>query len=148
MMIGGQARVIEGSSKTGREKHKSWREGVTMAARDWLRENPQPPLSEPIRMTVDFLFPLPSSDAFRTRHIVKPDAGKCARTTEDALVVGGLLKDDSFIFDTRITKRYAHGMETTGATIRIWPCGADEEADRAMLKNVAKEARKAAKVGA
>lgn len=117
-----------------------------MAARDWLAENPQPPLAEPIRMTIDFTFPLPASDMFRTRHTVKPDAIKCARTTEDALVVGGLLKDDSYIFDEHITKRYAHGVQTTGAIIRIYPCGEEESADREVLKCQAKEMRKRPKI--
>lgn len=145
MLIGGKPRVIEGSSTTGRAKHKSWREGVTMAARDWLAEHPQPPLTEPIRMAIDFIFPLPAGDPYRTRHTVKPDAGKCARTTEDALVVAGLLKDDSLIFDTRITKRYAHGKQATGAVICIWPCGEEESADRDRMKCDAKEIRRAAK---
>lgn len=32
VLIGGKARLIEGSSTTGREKHKSWRQGVVKPA--------------------------------------------------------------------------------------------------------------------
>ena len=30
VLIGGKARLIEGSSTTGREKHKSWRQGSSV----------------------------------------------------------------------------------------------------------------------
>ena len=143
MMIGGHARVVEGTSTTGRMKHKSWREGVTSAVRDWLAEHPQSPLSEPVRVTICFRFPLPASDKYRTRHAQTPDIDKILRSTFDALVVGGLLKDDSFIYEVHATKLYAQGDFPVGASIRIYPCGHHELADREHQKARAKALRSA-----
>jgi len=143
MMIGGHARVVEGTSKTGRMKHKSWREGVTMAVRDWLVQHPQSPLCEPVRVNICFRFPLPASDKYRTRHAQTPDIDKILRSTLDALVVGGLLKDDSFIYAVHATKLYAHGDFPVGATIHLFPCGHDEMADREHQKAQAKALRSA-----
>jgi Holliday junction resolvase RusA-like endonuclease len=143
MVIGGHARVVEGTSASGRMKHKSWREGVTMAARDWLTEHPQPPLCEPVRVKILFRFPLPGSDKYRTRHAQTPDIDKILRSTFDALVVGGILKDDSFIYEVSATKLYAHGDFPVGASIRIYPCGYDEKLDREFQKARAKALRSA-----
>lgn len=143
MMIGGHARVVEGTSATGRMKHKSWREGVTTAVRDWLTEHPQPPLCEPVRVKITFRFPLPASDKYRTRHAQTPDIDKILRSTFDALVVGGMLKDDSFIYEVHATKLYAHGDFPVGATIHIHPCGYHETLDREFQKARAKAMRSA-----
>ncbi len=143
VMIGGHARVIQAGSESGRMKHKSWREGVTTAARDWLTQHPRPPLCEPVRVTICFRFPLPASDKYRTRHAQTPDIDKILRSTFDALVVGGLLKDDSFVYEVQATKLYAHGDFPVGATIHIYPCGHHELADREHQKKQAKALRSA-----
>lgn len=142
VMIGGKARLIEGSSTTGREKHKSWRQGVAQAGRDWLAEHPQAPLDEPIRMWMVFRFPLPGSDKYRTLHTVKPDLSKIIRSTEDAIVDAGLIRDDSLVFSLHVEKFYCQGETTPGATIALEGMGEFEARRRAELKEMAKEARK------
>lgn len=142
VLIGGKARLIEGSSTTGREKHKSWRQGVCQAGRDWLVANPQATLDEPIRMWMVFRFPLPGSDKYRTLHTVKPDLSKIIRSTEDAIVDAGIIRDDSLVFSLRVDKFYCHGDATPGATIVIQGLGEFEAEQRAELKLRAKEARK------
>lgn len=140
--IGGRARLIEGSSKTGREKHKSWREGVRVAATDWLRENPRPPIDEPVMMMAEFAFPLTASDPYRTRHTVKPDLSKILRSTEDAIVDAGLLRDDSLIFSVTVTKHYTVGDQSPGVVVSIMGYGDREAADRKRLKDAAAARRK------
>jgi hypothetical protein len=93
-------------------------------------------------MWVSFYFPLPATDRYRTIHSTKPDCSKLIRSTEDALVDGGLLKDDSLIFQITATKMYAHGDQTVGAEISIDLYGAVESENRTALKAHAKEMRR------
>lgn len=137
--------VVEGSSDTGRANLKEWRRAVADAARKYLEGRPQAPLAEPLYAVVEFRFPLPASDRHRWRHATKPDLSKLIRSTEDALVHGGLLKDDSWIWKLDIEKRYAHGDETVGALIRIQPHGVAEREFREESKRRAADARKAAR---
>jgi crossover junction endodeoxyribonuclease RusA len=147
MMIGGHARVIEGTSDIGRAKFRSWRHGVKTAATDWLALNPQAPLNEPLYLHITFRLSLPASDAYRSRHWVKPDLSKLLRSTEDALVDAGLIRDDSLVCEAHINKRYCHGGDSPGATIRVVPLGALETMDRETLKESAQADRRRARMG-
>ena len=138
----GKTWMIEGGSVTGREKHKTWRLVVHNAARDYLMAHPAPPLDEPCSIRIAFRFPLPKTDQYRTLHASKPDLSKLMRSTEDALVTAGLLRDDSIICEASILKRYARGQDTPGATITIQPMGETETQLRDALKAAAKLARK------
>lgn len=140
VMRGGKARVIEGSTPGMRERHKSWREGVAQASREWLRDYPNPPLDEPVGVNVTFHFPLPKSDQYRTRHRSQPDLDKLLRSTFDGLIYGALIKDDNLICAVRAEKRYT--TERPGATIEIIPMGVWETNDREAKKAMAAEARK------
>ena len=141
---GGRAFVIDGGSTTGRKKLKSWRQAVSMAASDYLTEHPQGPLAEPLSVRMSFRFDSPASDRFRTRHSQKPDLDHLIRSTADALVTAGLLKDDNLIWEVIASKAYVRD-EPIGATIRISTCGDAERVDRERLKWEAHEMRKAAR---
>lgn len=137
--------VIEGSSDTGRASLKAWRESVRNAAQDWLAEHPQSPLDQPLSVRMDFRFPLPSGDPHRFLHTVKPDLDKCVRASLDALVHGGLLKDDSRVCEVKALKTYARPGETVGCTISVNLIGWVEAEKRSESKAAAKAARSAPK---
>jgi crossover junction endodeoxyribonuclease RusA len=54
-------------------------------------------------------------------HTVRPDGSKLLRSTEDAIVDAGLLRDDSLICCSTFTKRYCAGKEKPGAIITLIP---------------------------
>jgi crossover junction endodeoxyribonuclease RusA len=95
-----------------------------------------------VRLWIVFRFPLPGSDKYRTLHCVKPDLSKIIRSTEDAVVDAGILRDDSLVCSVRADKFYCHGDATPGATIAIHELGDFETSNRARLKELAKEARR------
>jgi crossover junction endodeoxyribonuclease RusA len=112
--------AIEGSSKTGRAKHKSWRAAVTAAARSYIDEHGLPgPLNGPLTLHVEFRFPPTASEPHRLRHQVKPDLSKLLRSTEDALVDARIIHDDARVWRVQMTKRYARPTEPLGARIEI-----------------------------
>lgn len=143
---GGRAVVVEGSSKSGRAGHAAWRQAVATATRDWLGEHPRPTIDEPVHVSMVFWFPPVKSDPYRTRHITKPDLSKLIRATEDAMVDGGLLKDDSCVFSLAAQKRYT--SETPpGCSIGVESFGEAEGYDRERRKAIAREQRKQRKEG-
>jgi Holliday junction resolvase RusA-like endonuclease len=136
---GGKAIVTEGSSKPGRAGHAAWRQAVATATRDYLQEHPRPAIDEPIGVSMDFRFAL-TADKYRVRHRRKPDLSKLIRSTEDAMVDGGLLKDDSCIFRLEASKVYAH-HEPPGCRVTVRLYGDIEADDREVLKAEAKQRR-------
>jgi Holliday junction resolvase RusA-like endonuclease len=97
----GKTYVREGSSASGRVKHKAWRaavrdEAATLTAAVGM-------IRGPVKVTVEFRFPMPPSRPAALRaagvcwHAVKPDKDKLLRSTFDALVDGGLIEDDGRI---------------------------------------------------
>ena len=117
--------AVEGSSKTGRAKLKSWRADVTEAAAA-IRETRDGPLDGALAMSIEFRLPMPASrpqkiqKLRRVPHTVKPDLSKLTRSTEDAMVVAGLIKDDARISMAWTSKIEVAGGEWTGAEIRVW----------------------------
>ena len=112
--------MIEGSSATGRARHKAWRAAVTWSARSVYRGDP---LDCPVAVTIRFYLPMPKSRPAKVRavglipHAVKPDADKLLRSTLDGLADAGVFVDDS-----RVWSIDARAFETTGkpgATIRV-----------------------------
>ena len=117
----GNGRLIESSKNL-----KPWRFLVQQAA---VATN-QPTITSPVSLTITFLFPRPKSHfttkgilkpSAPTYHSTRPDASKCLRSTEDALVDAGLLQDDALVALASITKRYATPSEHPGAIITIVP---------------------------
>lgn len=93
--------MIEGSSTSGRAKHKSWRAVVAEVARDLAEAEPH---DGPLQIEVVFRMPMPSSRLKRVREAgrwpksTKPDLDKLIRTLCDGLTEGGLIRDDARIF--------------------------------------------------
>lgn len=138
-------RVVEGKSAAQRANLAAWRDAVRAECRRWLEEHPQPPIDEPVSLTLRFRFPPVASDPYRLRHATLPDVDKCTRATFDALVQGGLLKDDSRVWEARVRKMYAQEGESVGCDILLQPEGWREAHSRRVLKRRAAEARKAAR---
>lgn len=109
-------------------KSKPWRDSVISAARDAYKG---PALRGPLGVRIVFHFTRPKShygtgkksnvlkDSAPYTHIVKPDATKLMRSTEDALK-GILWVDDSQIAQQEIFKMYA---DSAGAHIRVVELG-------------------------
>lgn len=137
--------AIEGSSKTGRAKHKSWRAAVTEAALTFVDDTGSAPLDGPITLNVEFRFAPTAGDPHRHRHQVKPDLSKLLRATEDALVDARIIRDDARIWRVSMSKRYASDSEPLGARIELSSDQAVEDLHRDDSKARAKAARLAAR---
>lgn len=135
-----RAVIVEGSSRAQREKHEAWRTAVAMVCRQGVAASGREPIDEPVAMRIEFRFPLPDSDKYRTRHAATPDLDKLIRSTLDAIVHGGLLVNDSRVCAIDAQKRYMVEGETAGATIFIECLGPLEAQDRERLKREAKGA--------
>jgi Holliday junction resolvase RusA-like endonuclease len=137
--------MVEGSTAKARAALKSWRTAVADAARLFLAENPRPPIAEPVMLIQEFRFPPVASDPYRTFVATTPDASKIQRSTEDALVHGGLLADDRFIVSWSGVMRYAAEGEAVGVTLSLELLGEMERKRRDERKASAAEARKLAR---
>lgn len=110
--------VVDDAKRNG-----PWRDRVASFARDHLQG--RPPLSGPLRVSLDFVVPRPKGhygtgknagkvrDSAPPYPAVKPDALKLARSTEDALT-GVLWIDDAQTVVLTISKRYG---ETPGVEV-------------------------------
>ena len=115
-VVNGRARMTEAAGTKGTQ----WRDAVAQAARNVA---PDTPLDGPLRLTVEFRFPMPTSRRAAARaagiapKIGAPDLDKLVRAVGDALTEAGLITDDA-----RICTVVAHKYEVvgwTGARIRI-----------------------------
>ena len=113
--------MVEGSSATGRAKHKAWRAAVTWSARGVWRS--RPPLDEPVGLVIRFYLPMPKSRPAKVRalglvpHAVKPDLDKLIRSTLDGLADAGVFTDDSRVWSLDVRAFESTGRP--GATIRV-----------------------------
>jgi crossover junction endodeoxyribonuclease RusA len=116
VMPGG--RLIEGSSKTGRAKHKSWRAAVAEASRELAEDEPH---DGALSLQVTFRLPMPASRPKRIQIVgewpksTKPDLDKLIRTLCDGMTEGGLIRDDSRIYHIDAVKLEVVGW--TGAEV-------------------------------
>lgn len=112
------AKLAESSAKV-----RPWRQDVKTAAE--LARNGADPIDGPVALHITFTLPKPKSAPKnrRTWPDKKPDLSKLVRSTEDALVDAGVLRDDS-----RIVSLFAHktfpgvgndSLEAPGARILI-----------------------------
>jgi crossover junction endodeoxyribonuclease RusA len=98
-----------------------WRGRVAVAARQQYRSAP---LDVPVVVDFEVRIELPKSAP--KRRIILPatrssgDLDKHARNILDALVDGGVLKDDSRAVDLRGRKRHCLPGEVPGAVIEVW----------------------------
>lgn len=141
----GKAKIVDGTSKEGRRKHKQWRATVKKAAEGYLEINPMEPLDEPVRVVLLFTMPVVASDKLRYRHHKKPDSDKLARSVLDSLVDAHMLFDDSRVYDLRSIKLCDVDHEGIGVTIKIEAHGKLEEDTRRHLKMDAADARRLAR---
>ncbi len=100
-------------------KHvKPWREAVKWAAREEADKTSWEMADGPVVLSVVFLFLRPKSHYGAGKksgvlkkeapiHITRtPDLSKLVRSTEDALVDAGIMRDDSMIVEIGVFKRY------------------------------------------
>jgi len=100
--------------------HKPWRAAVAQAAYELRGAEP---MTGPLRLAVEFRFPMPKSrpkavrDAGESHKVSAPDLDKLVRSVGDALTEGGLIHDDALICELYATKREVVGW--TGAMITV-----------------------------
>ena len=136
---GGRAVIVDGSSKTGRDKHAAWRADVTQAARIAARGRT---FEGPVAVEIVFRLALPASDPYRTMHTTSPDLDKLVRSVLDSLTNSGLIRDDSLVWNISACKVYARYPWPTGAEISVTDNTEAEEASRRALKESAAAERK------
>ena len=119
----GRGVLVESSKALG-----PWRDAVAWAARDAaLRHGVTAPLDGPLRLRVEFRFPLPKARPKRVREVGRAwkttqiDLDKCVRAVGDALTDSGLIADDARICEVHATKVEVTGW--TGASITIETMG-------------------------
>ena len=113
---GGKAVVVDGSSKTGRQKLSSWRAEV---AREALNNRPDEVYDHFVHITINFFMPKPkSAPKFKMYCDKKPDIDKLVRSTLDALT-GVIYRDDSQVVSLQAIKFYATPDEPSGAFISV-----------------------------
>lgn len=108
-------------------KAKDWKTSVAQVASEAAKGIEI--MTGPLKVRMDFVWPRPKGhyrtgkhkgeirDSAPQYHTVRPDAGKVARSTEDALT-GILWRDDSQIVTEILTKRYG---PIPGCTITVRP---------------------------
>ena len=121
--------MVEGSSATGRLKHRTWRQAVALEAHH-QRQLHETCFLGPCSVSVTFRFPMPASRPASWKRRVangeavgwkstKPDLDKLARALGDALVEGGLVERDECISQWLLNKIEVAPGEWTGATITV-----------------------------
>ena len=121
--------LVEGSSATGRAKHRTWRQAVAHEAHQ-QRQLLEHCFSGPLVVDVVFRFPMPASRpaAFKRRvaegeitgwKVTKPDLDKLARSIGDALTEAGLIERDEMIAQWLVSKIEVPAGEWTGADITV-----------------------------
>ena len=85
---------------------------------------PQSPITEPIKLTVEFAFPWRASEPLKRKalgrapHTSRPDCSNIIKIIEDVLTKLGFWKDDSLIADLCVRKFWG---DQVGITVRIEP---------------------------
>lgn len=123
--------LVEGSSATGRVKHRTWRQAVAHEAHQ-QRQLLEHCFSGPLVVDVVFRFPMPASRpaAFKRRvaegeitgwKVTKPDLDKLARSVLDSLAEGGLIggTGDALVAQLLASKIEVPAGEWTGADITV-----------------------------
>ena len=113
----GRGILVESSKKV-----RPWRQDVAAAALE-ARAGADP-IAGPVYASIIFYLPRPKS-APKSREFPdrKPDLDKLERSTYDALVVAGIIRDDAQIVQSHNMKVYAVSGEPLGARIKIAALG-------------------------
>lgn len=112
----GRGRLVEQVAGSG-----TWRQRVAWAARE---QHAGSPVTAPAGVDFEVRVAPPKS-APKTRVTLPAtrssgDVDKHARNVLDALVDGGVLRDDSQVVDLRARKRHCLPGEAPGAVIEVW----------------------------
>lgn len=120
-VIKGHGMLVESSKKV-----KPWRQDVVAAAKEAMEGFAM--FDGPLRLKMVFTLAKPGSAPKRKRTWPnkKPDVSKLARSTEDALVTAGAIKDDSRIVEySRLAKVFPgedqDALDSPGVLIEIHP---------------------------
>lgn len=116
--IGGKARLTNTTSRAASE----WRDAVATTAKQ--HADMIGPLDAACVVTIEFRHPMPKSRTKRVRDrgtfpkVTAPDIDKLARSVLDGMQAGGLIVDDSIVFELHCTKHeIADGW--TGARVEV-----------------------------
>lgn len=91
-------------------------------------KHPGAPLEGPVCLHLELYFPRPKRLVWKTKpmprlpHDTKPDVDNLLKAVADALT-GVLFRDDSQIWDCRVTKTYCAGGEQPKTRVTIFPDG-------------------------
>lgn len=108
----GRGILVESSKKV-----KPWRQDVATAALG--ARNGRPPLDGPIAIQIDFYLPRPKSAPKRRMYPDrKPDIDKLVRSTLDAIVTAGLIRDDGQVCSL-VAYKFFPGDEPLGAAVLV-----------------------------
>mgnify|MGYP003142668397 CR=1 FL=1 len=80
------------------------------------------PIDSPVELSGEFVMRRPKrlrKSAVDEVHICKPDLDNLIKSTQDAIVDAGILRDDCLIFSVNMTKRYANEGEAPHTRIAI-----------------------------
>lgn len=120
-MAGGRGLMIESSKRV-----KPWRQDVVAAAREAMQGFTTFDGALVVKMVFTLPKPVSAPKRRRTWPNKKPDVSKLARSTEDALVTAGAIKDDARIVEySRLAKVFAgedqDALSSPGVLIEIHP---------------------------
>lgn len=136
-VVNGRGMLIESSKRV-----KPWRQDVVAAAQEAMKGFPT--FDGPLVVKMVFTLPKPASAPKRRRTWPnkKPDVSKLARSTEDALVTAGAVKDDARIVEySRLAKVFPgedqDALLSPGVLIEIHPLVESVERNRQDMREVA-----------
>ena len=139
---GSKRHVGNGVMVESSKKVKPWREDVRHAATEAAHGRV---FTGPVFVMLGFLLPQLASDPHRRQHRTTPDLDKLVRSTLDAIVSAGVLKDDALVYSLVAEKYHARTDQRPGVTVVIYDktgfasnCRADSMADAAAARRKAR----------
>ena len=139
---GSKKHVGNGVMVESSKKVKPWREDVRHGATEAACGRV---FTGPVFVVLDFRLPQLASDPHRHQHRTTPDLDKLVRSTFDAIVSAGVLKDDALVYSLVAEKHHARNAQRPGVTIVIYDKTELAAGDRSDSMLTAALARKAAR---
>lgn len=94
---------------------------VGMAAKEAMKAAPTP-LSGPLELEVIFYMPRPmrmAKGAMNVPHVCRPDIDNLLKSTQDALQMASVVRDDAVFYSVTARKMYAEYGDPARAVVRI-----------------------------
>lgn len=110
-VVNGRAVLVEANKNL-----KTWRQHVTLTARQAATATGWQSLDGPVKLTAEFHLQRPPSAKFRVWPIVKPDLDKLLRALCDGLSDAGVWTDDNRVCIVVTSKTYAN---TAGVDVSV-----------------------------